>query len=72
MVSKLCLVNYNDTVIGESLDDKIIEDIVRLMNVFDIQIIVSSLEALYQLSELGEQTTAKIAAVRHAVGEYRF
>ncbi|KAK3098629.1 hypothetical protein FSP39_021380 [Pinctada imbricata] len=67
MVSKLSLVDYNDTVLGENLEEKIIEDIIRLMNVFDIQIIVSSLEALYQLSELGERTTTKIAAVRCAV-----
>lgn len=54
----------------DRLEEPLYTDIVRLMNVFDIQIIVYSLEALYQLSELGEHTTTKIAAVKHAVGKY--
>lgn len=54
----------------DRLEEPLYADIVRLMNVFDIQIIVYSLEALYQLSELGEHTTTKIAAVKHAVGKY--
>ncbi|XP_062595234.1 AT-rich interactive domain-containing protein 2-like isoform X2 [Saccostrea cucullata] len=67
ILSKLCLLDENEDQLTESLEDALYADIVRLMNVFDIQIIVYSLEALYQLSELGEHTTTKIAAVKHAV-----
>lgn len=69
ILSKLCLLDENEDMLTDSLEESLYADIVRLMNVFDIQIIVYSLEALYQLSELGEHTTTKIAAVKHAVGK---
>ncbi|XP_052708274.1 AT-rich interactive domain-containing protein 2-like isoform X2 [Crassostrea angulata] len=67
ILSKLCLLDQNEDMLTDRLEEPLYADIVRLMNVFDIQIIVYSLEALYQLSELGEHTTTKIAAVKHAV-----
>lgn len=70
ILSKLCLLDQNEDMLTDRLEEPLYADIVRLMNVFDIQIIVYSLEALYQLSELGEHTTTKIAAVKHAVGKY--
>ena len=69
MLSKLCQTDANDLFLEEKLDDQIYDDIVRLLGVYDIQIIVNSLEALYQLSEIGEHTCTKIAAVRCAVGK---
>ena len=57
----------NEDLLAESLESKIYEDIVRYLTVHDIQLIVYTLECLYQLSELGEMTTTEIAQVSCAV-----
>ncbi|XP_021362917.1 AT-rich interactive domain-containing protein 2-like isoform X2 [Mizuhopecten yessoensis] len=67
ILSKLCMKDENDVILEERLDDRIYEDVIRLLGVYDIQIIVHSLEALYQLSEIGEHSATKIAAVKRAV-----
>lgn len=67
ILSKFCMKDENDVILEERLDDRIYEDVIRLLGVYDIQIIVHSLEALYQLSEIGEHTATKIAAVKRAV-----
>ncbi|KAL5009462.1 hypothetical protein ScPMuIL_011767 [Solemya velum] len=67
IISNLCQVDANDVVLAETLEDQQYQDIVKFLTVYDIQIIVQSLEALYQLSELGKETTTKIASVRSAV-----
>ena len=69
IVSRLCQLEENEVTLAESLTDETYEDICRLLSVCDIQLIVFTLEALYQLSELGEATTTGIASVKHAVGE---
>ncbi|XP_033740756.1 AT-rich interactive domain-containing protein 2-like isoform X2 [Pecten maximus] len=67
ILSKFCMKDENDVILEERLDDRIYEDVIRLLGVYDIQIIVHSLEALYQLSEIGEHSATKIAAVKRAV-----
>ncbi|KAL3882782.1 hypothetical protein ACJMK2_029089 [Sinanodonta woodiana] len=67
MVSKLCQLERNELALAEKLELHIYEEISKYMTVQDIQLIVSSLEALYQLSELGEETTSKIAQVHHTI-----
>ncbi len=67
VLSRLCQVEHNEDFLNDNLEDKVYEDIASLLTVHDIQLIVCSLEALYQLSELGEVTTTHIAAVKTAV-----
>ena len=69
MLGRLCQVEANEEVICDNLEDSTYENIVRLLTIHDIQLIVYSLETLYQLSELGEVTTTHIAAIRMAVGK---
>jgi AT-rich interactive domain-containing protein 2 len=63
-------VEANEELICDNLEDTVYEDIIRLLTVHDIQMIVYTLEVLYQLSELGEVTTTHIAAVKMAVGKF--
>ncbi|XP_025097147.1 AT-rich interactive domain-containing protein 2-like isoform X2 [Pomacea canaliculata] len=67
IVSKLCQLEKNESIMSEELGDEIYERMVQLLTVHDIQLIVHTLEALYQLSELGQATTDMIAQVKHAV-----
>ncbi|KAK2141802.1 hypothetical protein LSH36_1037g00060, partial [Paralvinella palmiformis] len=66
-LARLCQVEANEEVICDNLEDATYENIVHLLTIHDIQLIVYSLETLYQLSELGEVTTTHIAAIRMAV-----
>lgn len=68
-LARLCQVEANEEVICDNLEDATYENIVHLLTIHDIQLIVYSLETLYQLSELGEVTTTHIAAIRMAVGK---
>lgn len=65
----MCQIPENELHIAEGLDESIYSQLIQLACVFDIQLIVHSLETLYQLSELGEETSTKIAAVKNAVGK---
>ncbi|XP_053397064.1 AT-rich interactive domain-containing protein 2-like isoform X2 [Mercenaria mercenaria] len=67
MVSKLSKREENEYVISEKLDTSIYEEIAKYLTISDIQLIVYSLEALYQLSEIGEETNSKIAEVSNTV-----
>ena len=69
LLARLCQVEANEEVLCDNLDGRVYEDIVARLTVHDIQLIVHTLEALYQLSELGEATTTHIAAVHAAVGQ---
>ena len=69
VLAKLCQVEDNDDIISENLEQRVYEAIVSMLTVHDIQIIVHTLEVLYQLSELGEVTTTHIAEVSACVGE---
>ena len=69
MVSKLSQLDENEYVLTEKIDTYIYQEIAKYLTIHDIQLIVSSLEALYQLSELGEATSGKIAEVSSTVGK---
>ncbi|KAL4232755.1 AT-rich interactive domain-containing protein 2 [Mactra antiquata] len=67
MVSKLSRQEENEYVLSEHLDTRLYEEIAKYLTISDIQLIVYSLEALYQLSEIGEETNSKIAEVSNTV-----
>ncbi|CAH1800124.1 unnamed protein product, partial [Owenia fusiformis] len=67
ILSKLCQVDPNEDIITGSLESKTYNDIVSYLTVQDIQLIVYTLEVLYQLSELGEVTSTAIAAAHMCV-----
>ncbi|XP_041351827.1 AT-rich interactive domain-containing protein 2-like isoform X2 [Gigantopelta aegis] len=67
ILGKLCLIEQNELILSENLDDKTYNRLCQLLTVYDIQMIVHTLETMYQLSELGDETTTRIAAVRSAV-----
>ena len=69
MLSKLCQLEKNEAILSECLEGETYSRIVQLLTVHDIQLIVHTLEALYQLSELGDTTTNMIANVKNAVGQ---
>jgi len=70
-IGRLSQVDMNEDVICSHLDDVVYEQLIALLMLHDIQIIVAALEALYQLSELGDVTTTRIAQVSAAVSEYQ-
>ena len=67
-LSRLCQVDINEDALCGQLDDGIYEHLVRLLTVHDIQLIVTALETLYQLSELGHVTSSHIAGVTASIG----
>ncbi|XP_046327628.2 AT-rich interactive domain-containing protein 2-like isoform X1 [Haliotis rufescens] len=67
ILGKLCQLEENEVIVSDRLQSSTYEDVCRLLTIHDIQLIVHTLETLYQLSELGEQTTTRIAAVKSAV-----
>lgn len=72
MVSKLSRTEDNEYAISEKLDIGVYEEISKYLTIPDIQLIVYSLEALYQLSEIGEETNSKIAEAGNTVGRCWF
>jgi len=68
-VGRLSQVDMNEDVLCSHLDDVVYEQMIALLMLHDIQIIVAALEALYQLSELGDVTSTRIAQVSAAVSE---
>ena len=69
ILGHLCQVEQNETLLAENLDTIVYENIVRMLTLHDIQLIVFTLETLYQLSELGELASTCIAHARTAVGK---
>ena len=69
LLAKLCRVARNDEALSDVLDDDVYRPIVSYLTIHDIQLIASTLECLYQLSELGEATTTCIAQVSRAIGK---
>ncbi|KAK7503091.1 hypothetical protein BaRGS_00005717 [Batillaria attramentaria] len=67
ILSKLCQLEKNESILNECLEEETYSRMVQLLTVHDIQLIVHTLEALYQLSELGDTTTSMISNVRNAV-----
>ena len=72
MLSQICQLEDNEAVVMERMTSEAYARIVQLLMVPDIRLIVHSLEALYQLSELGSACATMIAGVGHSVGVYCF
>lgn len=70
MISALTQVESNEEVLLDSLSGDTYQQIVSLARIHDLQLIISSLDALYFLSELGETSCENIAAVKHCIGMY--
>jgi len=68
-VSRVSQLDVNEDALCSHLDDAVYEQIIALLLLHDIQIVVSALEVLYQLSELGDVTTNRIAQVSAAVSK---
>ena len=69
LLSRLCQVEENEDILSDGLEQDIYCNIVNYLTVHDIQLIVYTLECLYQLSELGEAAGTHIANVNHAVSK---
>ena len=67
MLSKLCQNESNEDALCELLPPDLYEDVISYLTIHDIQLIVYTLECLYQLSELGETPTTNIARVSRAI-----
>ena len=70
MVSALAKVEQNEERLVESISQDIYIQIVNLARIYDLQLIVASLDALYYLSEIGEGTCECISMVKHCIGEH--
>jgi len=68
-VSRLSQLDVNEDALSSQLDDVVYDQLVALLLLHDVQIVVAALEALYQLSELGDVTTTRIAHVSAAVSK---
>lgn len=68
MLARLCQVAASEDVLTLCLTPTLYTSIVHLLTVQDIQLVISVLEALYQLSELGEVACSHISSVHSSVG----
>ena len=69
ILSKLSQNEDNEDLLTENLQEVLYERIVAMLTVQDIQMIVYTLEVLYQLSEMGEVPSTHIAQIRASIGE---
>ena len=69
IISALAKVEQNEESLIEVLSQDIYCQIVSLARVYDLQLIIASLDALYFLSEIGEAPCESISLVKHSIGE---
>lgn len=67
IISNLARVEANEDTLSENLDLMTYDSVASSMKIKDIQLIASALDALYQLSELGDRTCDKIARTEHCI-----
>lgn len=58
----------NGVLICEYVDQESYREVIALLTLPDVMLVISSLEVLYQLTELGEITCSKIASVDRSIG----
>lgn len=58
----------NGVLICEYVDQESYREVITLLTLPDIMLVISALEVLYQLTELGEITCSKIASVDRSIG----
>lgn len=69
VLSALAQTEANEEMLCDALHFDIYCKIVSLARVYDLQLIMASLDCLYYLSEIGESTCDGIASVKHCIGE---
>ena len=69
IISALAKVEQNEESLIEVLSQDIYCQIVSLARVYDLQLIIASLDALYFLSEIGEAPCESISLVKHSIGK---
>ncbi|XP_067945739.1 AT-rich interactive domain-containing protein 2-like [Watersipora subatra] len=67
VVAALAKVEQNEECLVEALPQDIYSQIVSLARIYDLQLIVAALDALYYLSEIGEGPCNSIALVKHCI-----
>ncbi|XP_042561710.1 AT-rich interactive domain-containing protein 2-like [Clupea harengus] len=58
----------NGVLICEYVDQDSYREVISLLTLPDVMLLISSLEVLYQLTELGEVTCSKISSVERSIG----
>ncbi|KAF7701853.1 AT-rich interactive domain-containing protein 2 isoform X1 [Silurus meridionalis] len=67
IMANLSKVEDNGVLICEYVDQESYREVITLLTLPDIMLVISSLEVLYQLTELGEITCSKIACVDRSI-----
>lgn len=70
ILGNLSKVEDNGVLICEYVDQESYREVIALLTLPDIMLVISALEVLYQLTELGEVTCSKIASVDRSIGTY--
>lgn len=70
IMAALSQVEQNEERLVESLTQDVYCQIVSLARIYDLQLIVAALDALYYLSEIGEAACESISLVKHCIGEW--
>lgn len=60
----------NGVLICEYVDQDSYREVISLLTLPDVMLLISSLEVLYQLTELGEVTCSKISSVERSIGTW--
>ncbi|KAL9984999.1 hypothetical protein ACROYT_G007350 [Oculina patagonica] len=68
VLGKLCTLEGNDEVIESGLEPEAYKSLIKVLIVSDVQLVLSSLESLYNLSGVGQVTSDHIAEVHHSIG----
>lgn len=69
VLTGLSQVEQNEESLLECLSADIFTQIVSLARIYDLQLIIASLDTLYYLSELGEGMCEAISLVKHSIGK---
>lgn len=67
VLGKLCTLEGNDEVIETGLEPEAYQSLIQVLIVSDVQLVLSSLESLYNLSGVGQVTSDHIAEVHHSI-----
>ena len=68
VLSALAQIESNEQLLSDSLDAAVYCKVVSLARVYDLQLIMASLDCLFFLSDIGEVLCDGIASVKHSIG----
>lgn len=68
ILGNLSKVEDNGVLICEYVDQESYREVIALLTLPDVMLVISALEVLYQLAELGEITCSKISSVERSIG----